>query len=120
MLFSCCSIFSEGVSPVANLPVVLSIFTTRRRFSTSVGSVPFIKYSNRVGQVSPSLEGRLEDKIQILRPITPLGIAGQDCLLSTSKLVIISFHIGAAPVTPETTFRSIGVLSLLPTQAATR
>ncbi len=48
------------------------------------------------------------------------GILGGTLFWLASRLVISLFQIGAAPVIPEAKFWLIGVLSLLPTQTATK
>ena len=110
-----------SVSPgFAKSFVVVSIQALCVPKSTFVGSAPLIKYSKRVGHLFglPSGGGKRPEVEQILFCITLTGRTSGSCGLSSKRLVIILFQIGAAPVMPEARF-PIGLLSLFPTQEET-
>lgn len=104
---------------LATSPVVLSTQIAVFPGSTFLGSVPFMKYSRRVGQrLLGSSCGSRPDVEQMYFEMTSggLGVSFGSCPFNTCDMSL--FQMGAAPVSPETT-PLMGVRSLLPTQTAT-
>src|SRR4030042_5712868 len=98
-------------------PLVTTIQTLAFLNVSSLGSVPAKKYSKRLLHPSFFLPPVVE---QISKLVTPDGTLKASLTLSFRSSVIISFQIGVAPVIPEAIAGFIGVLSLLPTQVATK